>query len=145
LRSLLDINVVIALLDPDHIFQERAHQWWSTNSGRGWASCPLTENRVVRIMSTPGYRQKMRFTPNDVIVRLREFIDKSDHEFWPDDISLLDEELFLSKRIHTPKQITDLYLLALATKHRQRLVTFDQGISLSAVAGAKAENLFCIV
>ena len=143
MRSLLDINVVIALLDPDHIFQERAHQWWSANSGRGWASCPLTENGVVRIMSMPGYRQKMRFTPNDVIVRLREFIDKTDHEFWPDEISLIDEKIFAAGRIHSPKQITDLYLLALATKHQGRLVTFDQGISLSAITGAEAENL-CI-
>ena len=140
MRSLLDINVVIALLDPDHIFQERAHQWWSENCGRGWASCPLTENGVVRIMSTAGYRQNMRFTPNDVIVRLREFIDITDHEFWPDEISLLDEKIFASDRIHTPKQITDLYLLALATKHRQRLVTLDQGIGLSAVTEAKTEN-----
>lgn len=141
MRSLLDINVVIALLDPDHIFQERAHKWWSESGDRRWASCPLTENGVVRIMSTPGYRQKRRFTPREVTFQIREFIDRTDHEFWPDNISLLDGKIFRSDRIHTPKQITDLYLLALATKRRERLVTFDQGISLSAVVGAKPENL----
>ncbi len=143
MRSLLDINVVIALLDPDHIFQERAHGWWSKNSVHGWAGCPLTENGIVRIMSTPGYRQKRRFTPNEVVLRLGEFINKTDYEFWADDISLLDNKIFAADRIHTPKQITDLYLLALATKHRRRLITFDRGISLSAVIGAGAENL-CI-
>jgi toxin-antitoxin system PIN domain toxin len=140
-RSLLDVNFIIALLDPDHTFQERAHQWLSINGDSGWASCPLTENGVVRIMSAPGYSGKMRFTPNNMIVRLRDFIDKTDHEFWPDEISLLDEKIFASDRIHGPRQLTDLYLLALATKHRGRLVSFDQGISLSAVTGAKAKNL----
>jgi uncharacterized protein len=144
LRSLLDINVVIALLDPDHTFQERAHQWLSMNGDSGWASCPLTENGIVRIMSAPGYSGKMRFTPKDMIGRLRDFIDKSDHEFWLDEISLLDEKIFAADRIHTPKKITDLYLLALATNNNGRLVTFDQGIHLSAVTGAKAENL-CVL
>lgn len=143
MRSLLDVNFVIALLDPDHIFQGKAHQWWSINRDSGWASCPLTENGVVRIMSAPGYSGKMRFTPNDMIGRVRDFIDKSDHEFWPDEISLLDEKIFAADRIHTPKQITDLYLLALATKHHGQLVTFEQSIHLSAVTGAKTENL-CI-
>lgn len=144
MRSLLNINVVIALLDPDHTFQERAHHWWSGNRNNGWASCPLTENGVVRIMSTPGYSPKNPFTPIVVLDKLREFIDKSDHEFWPDNVSVVDSNLFASDRIHTPKQITDIYLLALATKHHRRLVTFDQNISLSAVIGAQAENL-CVV
>src|SRR5258708_21019735 len=143
MRSLIEVNALIALLDPDHIFQERAHLWWSANSGQ-WASCPLTENGVVRIMSTRGYRQNMRFTPKDVLIRLGEFIDRTDHEFWPDEISLLDKKIFPPERIHTPRQITDLYLLALATKHQGRLVTFDQAIPLSAVPSSKAEHL-CVV
>ena len=142
MRSLLDINVVIALLDPDHIFQERAHKWWSANGDRGWASCPLTENGVVRIMTSPGYSQKIRFTAAEVVLKVTEFIDKTDHQFWPDAISMLDNSRFDYGRIHGPRQLTDLYLLALATKHNGRLLTFDQGISLSTVKGAKAENLY---
>ncbi len=40
-------------------------------------------------MSTPGYSPQIPFTPRDVVLKLREFIDKSDHEFWPDDISVI--------------------------------------------------------
>ncbi len=141
MRALLDVNVIIALLDPDHAFHERAHDWWAEHMKRGWASCPLTENGVVRIMSNPNYSQETRFTPADMIGRLRTFVGQTDHEFWPDEISLRDEKIFATERIHSSQQLTDLYLLALAAKHHGRLVTFDQGIPLSAISNAKAANL----
>ena len=141
MRALLDVNVIIALFDPDHVFHERAHFWWQANTESGWASCPLTENGVVRVMSNPNYSGKTRFTPGDLITRLREFAEQTDHEFWADDISLRNEKIFAKDRIHGSRQLTDIYLLALSAKHRGRLVTFDQGIPLSAVKGARAVNL----
>jgi uncharacterized protein len=144
MRALLDVNVVIALLDPDHAFHERAHVWWAAQAKSGWASCPIVENGVVRIMSHPGYSQGARFTPGDLISRLRTFATQSNHEFWPDDVSLRDAALFTVERIHSSRQLTDLYLLALASKHAGRLATFDQGISISAACGAKAASL-CVI
>lgn len=144
MRALLDVNVVIALLDPDHAFHERAHAWWAAQAKSGWASCPIVENGVVRIMSHPGYSPGARFTPGDLIARLRTFATQTNHEFWPDDVSLRDGKLFTVDRIHSSRQLTDLYLLALATKHAGRLVTFDQAISISAVCAAKAESL-CVI
>jgi uncharacterized protein len=141
MRALLDVNVMIALLDPDHAFHERAHVWWAAHAKRGWASCPLTENGAVRIMSNPNYSKKARFTPRDLIGHLRKFARQSDHEFWPDDISLRDEIHFVSDRIHSWRLLTDLYLLALATKRHGRLVSFDQSVPISAVRNAEAENL----
>jgi len=140
-RALLDVNIVIALLDPDHAFHERAHNWWAANAKSGWASCPITENGVVRIMSHPGYSPGARFTPGDLISRLQLFARQTDHEFWPDDISLRDNAIFTTERIHSSRQITDLYLLALAAKHSGKLATFDQGIPISAARNAKTENL----
>ncbi len=141
MRALLDVNFVIALLDPDHVFHERAHGWWAANRKHGWASCPLTENGVVRIMSHPSYSQKARFPPGDLIERLRTFAAQSNHEFWPDDISLREENTFSAERIHSSLQLTDLYLLALATSHQGRLVTFNTGIPLSATCRAQPANL----
>lgn len=139
--SLLDVNVIIALIDPEHTLQDRVHEWWAANRHNGWASCPITENGAVRIMSNPKYRQNIRFTPGEIIGSLNEFIRKSEHQFWNDEVSLLDDSLFAFDRIHGPKQLTDIYLLALATKHKGRLVTLDQNIPLSAVKGARSENL----
>src|SRR5580692_358973 len=98
MRALLDVNVIIALLDPDHAFHERAHSWWAANIRSGWASCPLTENGVVRIMSNPNYSGTMQFTPADLIGRLRQFAEQSNHEFWPDNVSLRDEKIFTAER-----------------------------------------------
>lgn len=143
-RSLLDINVMIALLDPDHVFHENAHAWWAENLERGWASCPLTENGVVRIMSNRGYSQGAHFTPGDLIARLVEFVSRSDHEFWADDLSLRDSGVFETGRVHGPQQLTDVYLLALAVEHGGRLVTLDRSIPLSTVREAAAANL-CVI
>ena len=144
MRALLDVNVVIALLDPDHAFHERAHDWWLKSTKSGWASCPIVENGVVRIMSNPAYSPKARFTPADLISRLGQFAAQTNHVFWPDDVSLRDGKIFTAERMHSSRQLTDLYLLALAAKHGGRLATFDQGIPLSAVRVARPENL-CLV
>jgi toxin-antitoxin system PIN domain toxin len=143
-RALLDINVIIALFDPDHGFHERAHAWWLSHKQHGWASCPITENGAIRILSNPAYSQKIQFTPSNLITQLRQFSIASDHEFWGDTISFCDETIFASDRIHSSRQLTDLYLLALAVAHRGRLVTFDAKISISAVHSAKIENL-CVL
>ena len=144
MRALLDVNVVIALFDPDHAFHERAHDWWAAHAKSGWASCPIVENGVIRIMSHPGYSQGAQFTPSDLISRLRTFATQTNHEFWPDDVSLRDGKLFTAERIHSGRQLTDLYLLALASKHVGRLATFDKEISISAVCGAKGGSL-CVI
>jgi len=144
MRALLDVNVVIALLDPDHAFHERAHGWWAAQAKSGWASCPIVENGVVRIMSHPGYTRGARFTPDDLISRLRTFATQTNHEFWPDDVSLRDGKIFAAERLHSSRQLTDLYLLALAAAHGGRLATFDQGIPISAASAAKTENL-CVI
>ena len=144
MRALLDVNVLIALFDEDHIHSDRAHEWFSANSDKGWASCPLTENGVVRIMSQPGFSAKLRHSPSQMIARLADFAAKTDHEFWPDAISLRDPAKFDTTRILGARQITDLYLLALAAHHNGRLITFDETIILSAVPAASSSNLVVI-
>ena len=144
MRALLDINVLIALLDADHVFHERAHAWWAANADRGWASCPLTENGVIRILCSSGYSQRIRLVPSEVIRLLDEFAANSDHEFWPDELSLRDNAHFLADRIHGSRQVTDVYLLALASSHGARLVSFDESIPLSAVPKATTRNLLVI-
>ncbi len=144
MRALLDINVLIALLDADHVFHTRAHTWWAARTEAGWASCPLTENGLVRIMCHPGYSERIRLTPSKLVGLLSDFAARSNHEFWPDDLSLRDAEHFLADRIHGSRQVTDIYLLGLATSHQGQLVTFDESIPLSAVSEAKSRNLLVI-
>jgi toxin-antitoxin system PIN domain toxin len=138
-RSLLDVNVLIALLDADHASHRAAMAWFSEHAGDGWASCPITQNGCVRIMSHPSYPNAPSTTA--VVERLRAATAHIAHRFWSSDISLLDGDVIDATRIHGPRQLTDAYLLALAVKNSGRLVTFDSAIPTSAVVGAKPQHL----
>jgi toxin-antitoxin system PIN domain toxin len=141
-RSLLDVNVLIALLDSDHASHDSAIRWFAKHAREGWASCPITQNGCIRIMSNPGYPSPLPVQA--VIKRLAEACDEDIHEFWPDEVSLLDSDVVDSTRIHGPRQLTDIYLLALAVQHEGRLVTFDTGIPLAAVRNATTQKLLIL-
>ena len=51
---LLDVNVLLALLDPIHTHHALAHDWFA-DAGASWASCCITQNGALRIMSHPRY------------------------------------------------------------------------------------------
>jgi predicted nucleic acid-binding protein len=55
MRALLDVNVLIALLDAAHVHHGSARAWLEANIATGWASCPLTQNGCIRILSQPAY------------------------------------------------------------------------------------------
>jgi uncharacterized protein len=142
MRTLFDVNLLIAMLDADHLHHERAHGWWSQHRDDGWASCPLTQNGCVRVLSQPRY-------PNSVPVAfaqdfLARQIAMTDHVFWPDDVSLLDETVFDRERILGPGQLTDVYLLALAVRHGGRLATLDSAVPSQAVRAAGAKHLVVV-
>lgn len=139
MRALLDVNVLVALFDQDHVSHQPAMTWFAAHAKEGWASCPITQNGCVRIMSNPSYPNPLPVQA--LITRLAEACAHPIHQFWADEPSLLDPDAFDATRIHGPKQITDVYLLGLAVRHDGRLVTFDAGISLVAVRKATAKNL----
>jgi len=142
MRALLDVNVLIALLDADHLHHDHAVAWLERNVAAGWASCPITQNGCIRIMSQPAYPNPV---PAALVAeRLAEATAQPFHAFWPDDINMIAPGALDWSRILGSRQITDAYLLALAVKNGGRLATFDQGVSPAAVHGAKAANLAVI-
>ncbi len=137
--ALLDVNVLIALLDSDHTLHGTAMSWFAKHAREGWASCPITQNGCVRIMSNPSYPNAL--PAQAVMKRLTEACGEDVHEFWSDEVSLLDPDVVDSTRIHGPRQLTDIYLLALAVEHDGRFVTFDAGIPVAAARKATKRNL----
>lgn len=131
-RFLLDINVLIALIDPAHVQHDRAHAWFAAKGYRAWATCPLTENGVLRIVGHPRYPNSPG-SPAAVAGLLASFRKLPGHSFWPDDISLLDREHVSAARVLDSAHVTDTYLLTLARVHNGQLATFDQGIVTDAV------------
>jgi len=141
-RALLDVNVLLALLDPEHSFHDRAHNAWIEICGSGgWSSCPITQNGVLRILSNENYPGSSDFSKASVFSCLAEMVENSDHEFWADEISLLDTSLFDPNSIFGHKQLTGVYLLGLARHNGGRFVTFDQRVPTGALRHSTAENL----
>jgi toxin-antitoxin system PIN domain toxin len=137
--GLLDANMLIALFDAAHVDHQRAHGWLSANRSNGWATCPLTENACIRVMSQPSYPG--RLAVEDIAGRLHRATQATDHHFWPDDIRLTDATKFDYSLMPNPRHLTDNYLLALAVHHSGCLVTFDRGIRIQAILGANVEHL----
>lgn len=139
MRALLDVNVLIALLDAGHAMHIRATQWLARQANDGWASCPLTQNGVVRIMSQPSYP-----TPRPaalVAERLANACAAPEHMFWPADVSLLCAGVIDWTHLLGHRQVTDAYLLAIAVRQQGQLASFDQRIKPELVLGARPEHL----
>jgi uncharacterized protein len=129
---LLDVNVLLALSDPMHVNHEAAHRWFADKGQSAWATCPITENRFVRIASHPNYPNR----PGDVSVVLailRQFCAAKGHYFWVADLSI--REFLQPSALITYSQITDVFLLSLAVHRGGKLATFDQRIATVAVQG----------
>ncbi|MCY3769471.1 MAG: VapC toxin family PIN domain ribonuclease [Gammaproteobacteria bacterium] len=138
--ALFDVNLLIAFLDQQHEKHASATSWFKCNAPSGWASCPITQNGCLRIMSQESYPNPL---PVPLVAeRLRQAVSSNHHQFWSDDLSLLATDKILSwKKITGSKQITDVYLLALAVKRGGRFVTFDKRINSSVVRGGSKHLL----
>ena len=137
--ALLDVNVLVALFDPDHIHHDLVHDWFADQRSVGWATCPLTENGLIRVLSSPRFRTGL--TISDVAARLRMLKSAGGHLFWSDDVSLTDERLFRSKSMRGHRQVTDVYLAGLAQAKGGHLATLDRNIPVSAIVDASRDLL----
>lgn len=142
MRALLDVNVLIALLDAQHLHHEPAWRWFRDNARHGWATCAATRNGCIRVMSQPAYPGNL--PPRAVADRLRTAVAGDRHRAWADDVNLLDPGTIDWRHVFGPRQITDIHLLALAVAHQGRFVTFDARISPDAVIGAEDRH-FCVI
>ena len=141
--QLLDVNVLVALFDPAHIHHDAAHEWFSGIRESGWATCPITENGLVRVISNPGYPGG-RTTVADAVNRLRQFAESGHHTPWPDDVSLLRKESIDASHLTGHREVTDAYLLALCVHRDGALATFDHSIRTEAVPGFQDRHLTVI-
>ncbi len=138
---LLDVNVLIALIDPAHVQHDRAHDWFAAAGHRAWATCPLTQNGVLRIVGSARYPNSPG-SPAAVAPILSVLLALDGHEFWPDSVTLLDPVLVDTARLLDSAQVTDSYLLALASAHGGTFATFDRRLVADAVRnGAQALHL----
>jgi len=115
---LLDANVLIALVGPDHVHHEAATNWLASHD-EAFATCPITQGALVRYLLRQGH------SASDVGPALRRIGGLPRHHFWPDDIAFSDAPL---TGVIGHRQVTDSYLCHLAEAHGGRLATCDRGL-----------------
>jgi len=120
--------VLIALFDASHLNHDAAHRWFGAAARQSWATCPITENGFIRVLSHSSY-PSVHAAPNEVADRQSAFTRQRGHVFWPDDISLLTGlDGGSQARLVGSQQVTDFYLAALAHHHSGCLATFDDSL-----------------
>lgn len=133
---LLDVNVLIALVDPAHVQHDVAHGWFAQVGKHSFATCPITENGLLRIVGHSRYPNSPG-SPAAVAPILLALRALPGHRFWADTISMLDPAHLDTARLSSHSQVTDSYLLALAQAHGGRLASMDQRLVVDAVPGGK--------
>jgi toxin-antitoxin system PIN domain toxin len=124
--SLLDVNVILALLVPEHEHHTLAQEWFAQQAATlGWATCAVTELGVIRVCAQlPGGA----WPPETAADRLPLLTAASrEYVWWPDAVSpvVLPEV----RSAGTAKQVTDRYLLGLARRNAGRVATFDRALA----------------
>ncbi len=131
MTRLLDTNVLIALTWPNHTEHRKARQWF--RGVDSFATCPITQLGFCRLST----HMKYAASPDDALAAIRAWIERPNHEFWPDHLQIVDA---LMPKIQGHQQFTDAYLFALARKHDGKLATLDFGVrSLATAALAHLE------
>ena len=128
---LLDTNVLLALAWPNHVHHAETRAWFKQKGTARFRACPLTQTGFVRISSNPSFTAEA-VSPGDALSLLRRLCSMPGHQFWPDDLSLV-EAVPAVARLAGHRQVTDAYLLALAASHEGVLATLDRAISALVV------------
>lgn len=115
-------------------FHDAAHDWFDGIIETGWATCPIVENGVVRILGHPRYEGG----PGSVagaFALLQPWLREEHHRFWPDSLSLFDTSRIEPQALGAAGRITDAYLLGLAVSRGGKFATFDRRLSPAGVWG----------
>ena len=116
MRYLLDVNLWIALFDDAHTHSARANSFIAKRTIK-IATCPLVENGVIRVLNLPNYALRGAVGIDQVRQQLKHATTELDHEFWPDDVSMLDD-----KRIDFGKiSATTRYPMSICWRLRLRI------------------------
>jgi uncharacterized protein len=125
--SLLDVNVLVALVWPAHEFHSAVQEWFARNAEHGWATCPFTQVALVRILSNPAFSRDA-VTPPEAVKILSANLEHPCHRFWGDEVGFAELVRPLRSRLVGHRQVGDAYLLGLAIHRDGRLATLDQGV-----------------
>lgn len=128
---ILDVNVLVALTNPSHVFHADAHRWLV--GAEHYATTPLTESGLVRMLLNPAVAGQ-DVTPEQALAVLAGVRADPRAQFLSDDSSLADADVDTTGLVGH-KQVTDWHLLNLAARHDGLLVTLDQKLARASLPG----------
>lgn len=134
---LLDVNVLIALIDPAHVQHDKSRAWFYCIGKQNFATCPMTENGLIRTVGLPKYPNSPG-PPSSVAKLLTAFRGMPGHQFWPDNIRIAVDPFIDLGLLSNHGRVTDSYLLALAPARGGRLATMDHRLAPDAVSDGAA-------
>jgi toxin-antitoxin system PIN domain toxin len=127
-KYLLDVNVLIALTEPDHIHHKPVMKWFDTQ-GLDWGLCAFSEAGFLRVSTNPKVRAH---SVEESTLVLANLANRRGYRYWPITTGWADLAALFGERVFGHQQITDAYLLGLAVKENGILVTLDRAISYMA-------------
>lgn len=130
--ALLDLNILTALLWPTHEHHDAAHRWFEARGSAPWATCALTQLGFVRLVSNPAFSRDA-LTPAAGVALLAANLTHPGHEYWTDRLQVPAAIKGMTPELRGYRQLTDAYLLGLASHRKGLFATFDRG--LRSVAG----------
>ena len=133
LKSLLDLNVLIALTESEHKHHQKARNWLTSAGRERLGICPLTEAGFLRVTTNPAFHRGPR-TLEQAIAILQVLKERDDYWYCLIDESWVALTAPFASRIRGHQQVTDAFLLGLAIKEEGVLVTFDKGVQYLAGA-----------
>jgi hypothetical protein len=133
--ALLDVNVLLSMLWPRHIFFQPASRWFAANRGRGWATCPISQAGFVRLYTQPAVTG-MEISMADAIGLLQNNCKEPDHVFWPQDLAVTELLPEIRQRLVGHRQLSDAILLDLAIRKGGRLATLDRRVEKLLAPGS---------
>ncbi len=142
--SLLDVNLLIALLWPAHESHDRAQGWFAHNAHHGWATCPFTQAAFVRIASNPAFSPDA-VSPAEAAGLLASNLKHPHHLFWPDEIPFTQAIELFASRLAGHQQVTDGYLLGLAMHRKGKLATMDRAVAALLPAQGQKDDFLILI
>ena len=134
---LLDVNALMALAWPNHQHHRAVLARLDSRPAPEWATCALTQLGFVRLSSNPAV-VVVRRTPAQALHLLSQLVADPRHRYLSP-LPALPETARHFRRLLGHQQVTDAYLLAVATKHGAVLLTLDRRLASPAASGADVE------
>ncbi len=124
--DLPDLNLWLALIDPDHVHHSRARRYWEQEARDDIAFCRVTMLGLLRLLTNANVMHGAPFTPREAWSAYHTFAALPEVCFIEDSVAAEQQFEHWSRRPEFPAHgWTDAWIAAVAQSAKARVVSFD--------------------